>query len=285
MRIGFTTDTHLCDGLTSIDSLQEMAEDLRACSLDLLLHGGDIAETRVDLGLYQQALEILSGPYDAAGVCGNHDLWVGPNSPHTSWDLWTKILPEATVAAGWQWLETSNWVRDDVAVVGCYLHYNYSAADPEGVCIIRKNQTAPDWTMDEYYERMKKSVVNDAKFFSSLPRDKEFAAQMGAEFEKRLQQAEDDPKVHSIVIVTHVPCMPCQITRKPQDWHWSCATAYFGNITHSEFILGLTKVKAILSGHSHQDNDTLVAFHDGHEARVLTLGADYGDPLFEVIVI
>jgi hypothetical protein len=252
---------------------------------DVIAHGGDIGEVRIDIDNLRQVLALLG---EGVVVAGNHDLWTNPRSPwdtHTSWDLWNEIIPKICEEEGWHYLEQTNWIKDGVAIVGSYLHYDYSSKDPEGAAVNHIRGSFPDWTQNEYYERMKKRVVNDAKFFTGMPRDQEFAAQIGASFQERLLQAEADPEVHTIVIVTHVPCMPCQVTRKPWDWHWSCATAYFGNLSSVETIMSCSKVKCILSGHSHQDNHNIIEFPDGHEVEIITLGADYAKPKFITVEV
>ncbi len=288
MIIAFTTDTHLVigyKGMTSEDQIVQLRDDIYAEKPDVIAHGGDIGEVRVDERNITQVLHVLGEDEDieCVGVAGNHDLWTNPG-PVTSATLWSEIIPGMFKKYGWTYLEDKNWIRDGVAIVGSYLHYDYSSADPEGAAINHIRANFPDWTPDEYYERMKKRVVNDAKFFRGLPRDKEFARLIGEAFEKRLLAAQADESVHSIVIVTHVPCMPCQITRKPYEWHWSCSTAYFGNLSHAETIMKCSKIKFILSGHSHQYNRTTLELDDG-VAEVITLDADYGAPKFEIVEV
>lgn len=289
MRIAFTTDTHLVqsnDISTTFEQMEQLSNDMHEEKPDLIAHGGDIGEVRIDVDNLREVLNLLLE--GGVGVIGNHDLWTNPRSPtgtHTSWDLWNNIIPQIFEEEGWHYLEKSNWIQDGVAIVGSYLHYDYSAQDTEGAAVNHIRASFPEWTVDEYYERMKKRVVNDAKYFTGMPRDKEFAAQVGEQFEQRLLQAEANEEVHTIVIITHVPCMPCQITRKPWEWHWSCATAYFGNLSHVETIMGCSKVKCILSGHSHQDNQNVIKFPDGHLVEVITLGADYADPKFIVVEV
>lgn len=282
MKIAYTADTHNHPAFIGKDVLETLAEGIFAENPDLIVVGGDIGEVRVDVSLFGDVLRILG---KGALVLGNHDLWTNPTQMHTSNDLWSSMLPQVCQDLGWHYLESKNWIQDGVAVVGSYLHYDYSAADPEGAALDHIKANFPDWTTDEYYERMKKRVVNDAKFFTGLPRDKVFAKLIGDAFQKRLLAAESDPEVHTIVVATHVPCMPSQITRKPQDWHWSCATAYFGILTHVETIMRCSKVKCVISGHSHQGNRSTVQFDDGHEVEVINLDADYGKPTFEIIEV
>lgn len=288
MRIGFTTDTHLVigyKGMTTEAQLLTLRDDIYAEKPDIILHGGDIGELRLNPRNVSEVLRILGEDeeIECGGVIGNHDLWTNPGTI-TSNTLWSEVIPRMFKEHGWHYLEQDNWIKDGVAIVGSYLHYDYSAQDLEGAAVNHIHTSFPDWTPDEYYERMKKRVVNDAKFFTGLPRDKEFAKLIGNTFVEHLLEAQEDESVHSIVIVTHVPCMPCQITRKPYDWHWSCATAYFGNLSHVEVIMRCSKVKFILSGHSHRDNRNSVELDDG-VAEVITLGSDYGKPLFEIIEV
>jgi hypothetical protein len=292
MKIAFTTDTHLVigyDGMTSEAQVTQLRDDIYAEKPDVICHGGDIGEMRLGQRNFTEVLSILGKDIKCMGVIGNHDLWTnpGPDLPGlttNSATMWAKAIPDMFKDHGWTYLEDQNWIKDGVAIVGSYLHYDYSSADPEGVAANHIKANFPDWTPDEYYERMKKRVVNDAKFFRGLPRDKDFAKLIGDAFQGRLLAAQEDDSVHSIVIVTHVPCMPCQITRKPHEWHWSCSTAYFGNLSHVETIMKCSKVKHILSGHSHQENRTTVQLDDGI-AKVVTLGSDYGAPKFEIIEI
>ena len=282
MKIAFTADTHLVcgyEGMTTETQLYALRDAMCAEDPDVIVHGGDVGEVRVCLDNFGRVLEVLGEEKEGVVIAGNHDLWSNPGAI-TSATLWSEIIPKMCQDHGWHYLEDKNWVKDGVAIVGSYLHYNYSSADPEGAAANHIRANFPDWTPDEYYERMKKRVVNDAKFFRGLPRDQEFARLIGEAFEKRLLAAQANDDIHSIVVITHVPCMPCQITRKPYEWHWSCATAYFGNLSHVETIMGCSKVKYVLSGHSHQENKAVVEFYDGHEAEIITLGADYGQPDF-----
>jgi len=281
MKTAFTADIHNHPSFVSGDLLNRFADEVRSEKPDLIILGGDIGETLADPELVRKVFQAFGG---GAFVLGNHDLWCRSLS-YSSHDLWDKILPEMGAEEGWHYLERENWIKNGIAVVGSYLHYDYSAADPEGAAVTHIGTNFPEWTTDEYYERMKKRVVNDAKYFKGLPRDKVFAEQIGEGFRKRLLDAEKDPEVHSIIVATHVPCMPSQITRKPQEWHWSCATAYFGNLSHTETIMGCSKVKYVFSGHSHQGNRATVEFHDGHEVEVINLDADYGKPTFELIAV
>ena len=74
-------------------------------------------------------------------------------------------------------------------------------------------------------------------------------------------------------------------TSKPMDLGWSLGTPYFANLSHVGFIRGLTKVRYIVSGHSHVGNEADVKFNDGHSVRVINLDSDYRAPTYRILDI
>lgn len=285
MKIIITADTH--NPITELSDIEDMGNEISAQNPDITLHLGDIGESRIGLHYFEDVLKVL--PLDAV-LLGNHDLWKSREG-HDSSELWESVLPKIIQEAGIHYLEHENLVRDRVAIVGSYLHYNYSAADTEGLAVAKIHaeirQVFPDWTVNDYYRVMKKKVNNDGSFLTNLPGkdDKAFAALIGAEFMKRLAQAENDSSVHSIVIVTHVSCMPSLITRKPYDLGWSLGTPYFGNLSYVVPILASKKVKAIIGAHSHQEIKSSEKFDDGREVPTYNLGSDYQNPKFLTLEI
>lgn len=299
MKIAITADIHHAPGFTSKATIQSMMVRVLSREPDLIIIAGDIGETQTHLSCFRNALKAITGVCDPDAhittLLGNHDIWSNGNP--TSLELWETTLPQVIKEEIIGYLEKRSWVQNGVAVVGSYLHYDYSSQDYKGIAAdsIRnkfpdlsdeefkaryhcKREDFPELTLDQYYARYKYLINNDGKFLIGLPPDPVFAKQIGEAFEKRLQAAEDDPDIHSIVIVTHVPCMPSQITRHPYNLGWSIGTPYFGNLSHSDFILGLTKVKHIVSAHSHNKMESVVTFNDNHKVPVVVLEAEYGDP-------
>lgn len=316
MKIAITADIHHEPALragcakkteegkfTNKATIQKLASEAILLAPDLFIAAGDIGESLEGAQWFRDTLETIAGYHpNFAAVLGNHDIWT-PGAP-TSLELFETILPQIMEDVRVHDLEKDNLVQDGVAVIGSYLHYDYSSQDFEGLAIDsirnkfshlsdiefmsrfwRSREDFPDLTPDEYYERYKGPVNKDDLFLIGLPSDIEFARQIGKGFRKRLQAAEDDPDIHSIVIVTHVPCMPSQITRHPYNLGWSLGTPYFGNLSHSDFILELTKVRHIVSGHTHNRTDSMVIFNDGHEVQVQVLEAEYGSPTFVIIEV
>ncbi len=284
LKIAITADTH--HGITSWSEIEKMIQEMSTHSPDIVLHAGDIGESRLHTDFVNRvfiALKLAFPKIPVGVIVGNHDLWVHENSGRSSKDLWDTTLPALAVSNNITWLENHNITQGGIAVVGSYLHYDYSAQDKQVEHYIRKN--FPEQTPDQYYATFKHRHNNDGRFLVGLPADQEFARAIGKNFRKRLQEAEDNPSISQIMIVTHVPCIEQQITRMPDNFSWSIGNAYFGNLSHSKFILGLSKVSHIISAHTHRGCDEKIEADDGHLISVINIDADYGDPTFEVIRI
>lgn len=259
-------------------ALEEFARQAVSVDPDVVVLAGDIGETLVSTDCFGDCLSLFRENFDCPILVlpGNHDLWVYPKNNHNSRDLWEHTLQSITESLNCFWLEGSNWIHDRIAIVGSYLHYDYSAADKTG---------AAAGMPDDFWAKNKHKVINDGNYLHGLPDDKTFAKQIGDGFRKRLLEAQNDPQIDSIVIVTHVPCMECQMTRRPQIFDWTLGTPYFGNLSHQEEILACNKVHNVISGHSHQGNDNTVTREGRADLRVVNLSADYGRPAYEIIYV
>jgi predicted MPP superfamily phosphohydrolase len=96
-RLLFASDLHLRkDGPRHIvDGLLEIAS--RECP-DLVLLGGDLADTTSGLEALQSLVRRLSVVAAVCAVAGNHDRWIG-----------VKGVRDAVVGAGGCWLEDAPW--------------------------------------------------------------------------------------------------------------------------------------------------------------------------------
>lgn len=273
MRISVTGDIHY--DITSqnaiYDLIQRMHEDGGVPVL-----AGDIAEVVIGVKKFKQCLKMFRNFFDEVLVIpGNHDLWAAPGQSHTSMDLWNTILPDMTQKVGCVYLEHQSFIRSGVAIIGSYLHYDYSAKDKVGVCA---------GLDDKFYEINKYRANNDANYHIGLPPDQGFAKIVGDAFWKRLRFAEEEDEVKDIVIVTHVPCIEALITRRPQDYEWSVSTPYFGNISWEDKIRSCSKVRAIVSAHSHVGIEHMVPFGD-REVLAICIDSDYRSPSHVTIEI
>ena len=289
MLIIFTADLHL--PITSRSQIRELAEEIAAKDPDVLILGGDLGETRMDINYFSECIQIFTLAFDKPilVICGNHDLWVarGPSPfAFTSQSLWDHELERQAELAGATWLENDTFTHNGIAIIGSYLHYDYSARDTIG----------PTAGLPlEKIEKDKKRVNNDGRFLIGLPRDRDFAKTIGKGFRRRLQEAQSDESVQEIIIATHVACVEQQMSRRPHDYGWSLGTPYFGNLSHESYIRGCNKVSHVICGHSHKGKETFVPLDspiEGEPIRLLesrenfkaiSLDSDYGEPSFAII--
>lgn len=271
-RILVTSDTHY--GFTTKSSIVAMAKDMATLKPDAVVIAGDVGEVLRGMENFTNCLHVMNEETQVPVlvVLGNHDLWVGDPKEYNSLDLW-ETYGELIHDNGCFYLEEDNYILDDVAIVGSMLHYDYSAIDTVGVMAGRP----AEWFMNN-----KAEVINDGRFFHGLPDDITFAKEIGEKFRTRLQEAQDDPKINSIIVTSHVPCMEQQMTRNPHSAQWARSTPYFGNLSHQDFIEQCSKVKHVASGHSHCGNDNTIVREGQPDIRVRNIAADYLAPTFIV---
>jgi 3',5'-cyclic AMP phosphodiesterase CpdA len=274
MKLVITADLHY--PTTSRKTLFSFAEQIRSRNPFAVALAGDIGEVYHSIDCFDICLSIFREVLKETPIlvlAGNHDLWVPRDATWNSLHLFNTLLPSLAQRHDCHWLETENYIDGKVAFVGSYLHYDYSAKDTVGPA---------SQLPDEWYEQNRDAILND-RFMQGLPRDRDFAKQLGEGFRERLQAAQNDPQIATIVVLTHVPCLEEQMTRHPHDFQWAMATPYFGNLSHQKFIRGLSKVRYVVSGHSHSANNTTTNRDNMPELRIINLGSDYRKPEFECI--
>jgi 3',5'-cyclic AMP phosphodiesterase CpdA len=268
-RIIVTSDLHL--GITPPETVRHLADDIAAEGPDLTVIAGDVGERLTN---FVACVELFRDvPGEVAVLSGNHDVWA--RGGHASQDLWERDLPTAVRAAGMLWLEDLIWRSGGVAIVGSLAWYDYSAVDPGFA----------DVAPDEFAAR--KGEFNlDARFVNWPWSDLAFAQNLGDALCARLEACERDPSAETVVLVTHVPLFEEQLLRKPEDPRWGYTNAYFGNLTLGRRVLAASKVRAVVSGHTHVGRQGLVRraeAQEGGDVPVLTLASDYHKPVYQVI--
>jgi predicted phosphohydrolase len=263
-----TSDLHL--GITSAATLRTLVSAIAAEEPVLTVLAGDIGE---GLPHIVECLKLFAClPGEVAVLAGNHDVWARAN--FSSQDLWERLLPETVQAAGMLWLEGTVWQRDGVAVAGSLAWYDYSAADPAFL------SSSP-----RFFAERKGYYNLDARYVQWPWSDQEFAARLGDGLCERLLVLEADSSVHSVLVVSHVPLFEEQMCRKPHDPDWGLSNAYFGNLTLGQRVLKMSKVRAVVSGHTHVGRKGQVrhpGFPEDHALAVSVLGSDYHAPVYSV---
>jgi predicted phosphohydrolase len=233
-RIIVTSDLHL--GITTEQQVWAHAEQIAHEQPDLTVLAGDLGEglsnIRACLRLFAQL------PGQVAVLMGNHDVWAYQH--HASQTLWEELLPQVVRDAGMLWLEESAWIRDGVAVVGSMTWYDYSAVDPA----VPPHSAA-------WFARHKRRYNNDSRFVTWKWSDPEAARILGDALVERVHRLEVDPTMQAVMVVTHVPILGAQMFSKPGDRRWGISNAYFGNLTLGARLIGMSKLRRVVSGHTH----------------------------------
>lgn len=260
MRIAVTSDIHFHPPWR--ERITRLASMLRAMQPDLMILAGDVGEP---LNLFEQGLEAFAGVSEnRAVIAGNHDLW-NRTSQTPSQELWESLLPQAAFKLGYHWLEYNNLTMGSVGVCGTIGWYDYSGRHPE-------------IDLDEdSYEELKASISNDGRFIDWKWTDREFAARVGAEFEKRLDTLQQSPEIETVVAVTHVPLFRRALRTYdlPQE---AIANAYYANLPLGKTVMKYDKVRAIFSGHVHIERQYTVERADGNPIFAFNVPSDYGAP-------
>jgi 3',5'-cyclic AMP phosphodiesterase CpdA len=261
MRIVATSDTHWQPFHAGV--LAQFVQTVAALRPDCFILAGDIGEGLTGVQNMLSILQKIECP--RLILPGNHDLW-----SFGAWRsdlLFEQILPETVAEHDAIWLETQDWRRDGLAICGTIGWYDYSGRDPE-----------LGWT-DEQYQAAKPRLNNDGNFIQWPYTDLEFANRVGDALEVRLTALQNDPTVHEILIVTHVPPFAEAITRLPGNVAWNAGNAYFYNLTLGRRIIKYPKVTRVVSGHTHIGKDaTIISPHGTLDFHVID--SDYGSPVY-----
>lgn len=281
-KIIITADLHY--PITKKEILRQHFAEIASHKPDAVIVAGDIGETRITTQWVTECLKMLRDVVDCpvGAFAGNHDLWsnqhkhasVRPRGTYTSAELWASLLQKSVEDAGCEYIENKVFMVGDIAIVGSYLHYDYSAIDTVGPC----SQFTP-----EYFEENKYKVNNDGVYFIGVPDDRTFAKQIGVGFCKRLKESQKDKSVKSIIVATHVPCVEEQMTRNPHNFQWAFGTPFFGNLSYVKQMLKCDKLTHIVCGHSHVDHYKIIERGNMKNVRAVNIGGDYGAPAYLLI--
>ncbi len=170
------------------------------------------------------------------------------------------------------WLEESAWRRDGIAVIGSMTWYNYSAVD----LAVRPHSAA-------WFARHKRRINNDARFVTWAWSDLEAARILGDGLVARTRQLEDDPTVQAVMVVTHVPIFRAQMVTKPGDRHWGISNAYFGNLTLGDRLIGMPKLRCVVSGHTHYGREEILERPGLPPLSVSVVASEYHRPVYVTI--
>jgi predicted phosphohydrolase len=260
LRVIVTSDTHYQPHWVSV--LEQFVDKLVELKPDCLVVAGDVGE---GIDNFEHMLTLLEKfPCPRLILTGNHDLW--KNSGKNSQELFETVLPKITRDHGAIWLEGENWIKDGLGICGTNGWYDYSARDP----------SLPFETQD--YITKKADYIVDGSLVEWKWSDIEFSNLIGDAFEQRLAQLNSDESVREIFVVTHVPTFEEGILRKPNKRHWNFSNAYFGNFTLGQRIVKYSRVRRVISGHTHIGKTAQIG-----AIEMCVLPSDYGKPAYLLI--
>ena len=271
-KILITADIHY--GITRREQFAELQNAIVAEKPDVVLMAGDIGEGLQNIEDCLRGLQCLVCPVGI--IAGNHDLWLRDYEVLDSAYLMETVLPNLVRDHKLHWLETDVLKIGDLAITGTVGWYDYSHR------IVTK-ETA-DFTSVNY-ERVKALFNNDARFvyWKNNRTDAEFANILGEALEDRLAKLEADPTVREVLVITHVPAFIEQMVSLPDDH--PIAASYFGNMTLGHRLLKYSKVRTVVSGHTHREVPIQTIQVGGREMTIATVGSDYHAPKFISVTI
>jgi 3',5'-cyclic AMP phosphodiesterase CpdA len=260
-KLAITADLHL--PIAKAERIAALADEMQAFGPDAVIVAGDIGESHINVERCLQTLrDHIRCPIWV--LAGNHDVWAWP--PHDSHRLWQDVFPQIVARTGCQYLEGKSFVIGNIGVAGTIAWYDYSAVDPT------IHASALQFAQVKYQHNA------DALRIDWEWADPEFAALVGGPFLAALDQLEADAAVRQSVVVTHVPLVEGQMTRKPGDANWAFSNAYFGNLTLGAKVLARRKVSHIISGHTHVGRDCRIDRPGGKPVEAHVIASEYEAP-------
>lgn len=258
MRILVTADLHYQP--SQRDAYLDFARWVQAQAPDCFVLAGDVGHP---LRLFRRGLQLFAGlRCPKLLIAGNHDVY---RSDHDSRTLWEAHLPTIARDEGFHWLEDASFRLGSTGICGTMGWYDYSAR--AGYLPFAA----------EEYPRLKKLVNHDADYVDWPWSDRAMARFLGRRFAARLAALEQDPTVHQVVVVTHMPIFPAALPDYPQSELYSLQRAFLGNFTLGEVVRRHAKVTHVVSGHLHRHGAWQVTGANGPIAFSV-VGSQKGKP-------
>ena len=270
-KIVITSDLH--HGITRLDEIAQLRNEIADESPDLMLIAGDIGEGVERIEACLNEFKTLNCPVGV--IAGNHDLWLRDYTIiRDSAHLMDEYLPQMVRNHGMHWMENEVIQLGDVAVIGTLGWYDYSRR------VLSKETmrlTASD------YQLIKPRFNNDGNYVRWIDKrtDVDFANSLGEALETCLVKIERDPKVREVLVITHVPAFSEQLVSMPGDH--PIADSYFANLTLGSRLLKYPKVRTVISGHTHREVPLQTIRTADRDIEIATIGSDYRHPKYITI--
>ena len=270
MRIVVTSDIHISlhPQLTSRSEAAALVARIADEQPDAVVIAGDLGHTIFN---FQSCLDLFKKLAVPVGVLpGNHDVWQDRESGVSSDDLLNMVLPDMVRQAGFIWLESENIQLGPAAIAGSMVWCDYSAVDP--------NITLPESVL----AANKRDFVNDARMIDWDAPDQVVAERLVAGLLTRLQVLEHAADVERVLVVTHYPVFDGQLVRRPESPLWGITNAYFGNLTAGQAIVRFSKVRYVISGHTHIGKNGVLTRENRGDIAYAVVPSEYQRPRYIV---
>ena len=273
MRLVVTADLHFNHAKSYAVALAA-AEEIGRTPGDALLVIGDTAAGDGDALERGLAAIRFDGP--KLFVAGNHELWTVRGD---SYRLFHDELPRRLRDAGWHWLESDPFEKDDVAIVGSVGWYDYAFA-PAGLGVPERFYEAKvspgaaerltEWSHllgDDVPDAAREIVVrwNDGRHVSLRRSDKDFLQERLDGLRQSLAKV-TAPRI--VAAVHHVPLAELLPPRREPALDF--VRAFFGSPRLGGLLLADPRVTHVLCGHTHSTADVRV-----HGVRCVNIGSTY----------
>jgi predicted phosphodiesterase len=271
MKIAFVADIHYCGNEPdstwfSKSRHEEFSKKIHEHKPDVLIFGGDIAESYANPNLLGECLDIYKNPHGASlFIPGNHDVWClgmiwGPGKPM---DCEEKYLWNLSIAEqhGWVPLWNKPWSFDNVSFVGNMGWYNLKSSRSMGL-EPEFYETRRNWS--DY----KKMDLESSKLKSPMLA---FCRRRMKELDESFLSLPNERR--ALVVVTHMVGFD-RLLGFTDD-----KTAYFGNDSIGKRVLK-SNATHYLCGHTHFRMETVIA-----GVHCLNNGSDYGSKRCDIVKI
>lgn len=285
MRIGCVADLHYgieSDVNRAVEAFIE--REIAPANLDLLVIAGDLAETVTDDGAIGTHHRILLSRLRTAvngkiAFCaGNHDIWT--NDPQLDSErIYRDLLRDIASETGTTYLDAENLLSGDLAVVGCYGHFDFSLRIPD--LLYRGNPVTEEHYRSQTPPGHSAPIWMDGLRIHWRFDDCGACAEICAQGHARMQRALESAR--RILFVSHgVPRNEVNGHRQSQRPESLFLNAFSGTARLEEIIRladpKLIRVVAV-SGHTHKQ----VPRTSIEGIEYLNVGGNYGTPRLEMI--
>jgi predicted phosphohydrolase len=265
LQLAITADLHWGHGGRGEEATRLLASFLHRHIPDVLILAGDIGTG----SLFGECLQLFADlPCRKALVPGNHDLWVRPDAPRDSLQVYEEDLPAICRQYGFHYLDQGPLLLPDagLALVGSINWYDYSWS---------REALERDYPGEQerlFTKQFTRGRHNDVNFVRWPLDDARFTARVVDTLAQHLRQALE--QVERVIVVTHHPPMRCISFPEKQppltldDLLWE---AFGGNRALEELLARhAERIAWAFCGHTHRTRRAI-----WHGIRGHNIGGDY----------